>query len=1433
MRRPEQIPAPGSQLLACAGDMLEITLRIGEHRPGEAFFRTNLGQAAMRRHEIVAHTESDIPLLARDWHDIPLLPLRLGVFFARIPLLDVGWFSGKAYFLPRCSNVPEWPEGDNLVIKVGPAHAACANTVYTAFVRQFGASRKQDPRDAACRKLEEQLDARGYAVIPPSGTFRDLIRSLDTILGVMRFRILQLLPIHPAPTTFARMGRYGCPFAGLDFLAVDPSLAEFDRQATPMDQFHELVDAVHARGGRLFLDMPANHTGWASTLQNHHPEWFRRAPDGTFISPGAWGITWADLVELDYRFPELRAFMADVFLFWVRQGVDGFRCDAGYMIPVETWNYIVARVRAEFPDTVFLLEGLGGKLEVTEQLISHANLDWAYSELFQTADRGAFEQYLPGAMALSARTGPLIHYAETHDNSRLAEQGDVYARMRTALAAMVSQQGAFGIANGVEWFATEKIDVHGASSLHWGAPHHQLNELARLNMLLAQHPAFAAGAGVRLVQEGEGNVLAVVRSFARPEDAVTRASLLVLVNLNVQQRQPVQWPESAFGARQAWDLLSGAAFHPGVSHRLELEPGQVLCLSDKADDLLLLDRASHLAAREPEAIQRRRRNLLALRVRHWLTGADTLGADDADALGTALAQDPLAYSARLCAGSMPRVTVWDWPEDARRHLLVPPGFLLLIRAPHSFRARLWNGSRVVAGEESLALSDTRHIALLPVPVAAQEHVRLTLALRVFLPDRVVSTVSDVLALVPGAAAQADTRFSGTEIRAGAGCYAVLGNGRGATAQVRAQWGEIRSQYDALLAVNPDPHVPVDRRIFFTRCRAWLRHNGYSHAIDATCLDRFEADPGGRFASWQFKVPTGLGCWVVLVFRLVMTRGRNRVHLEISRQKAVDGLADDSAVTVVLRPDVEWRNFHGKTKAYAGPETHWPAAIQAEAHGFVFCPEPGETCSIRIQPGQFHTETQWTYMVGHPDDAERGLDGSSDLFSPGWFGLDLLGGEQAVLTAEREDAWSVSAEKRQASLAAALPPSAGFCPLPEAIRQAMDVYVVQRDDLLTVLAGYPWFLDWGRDTLIVLRGLVADGRTAESLRILREFGRFEKNGTLPNMIRGNDDSNRDTSDAPLWFGVAAADLMAILGSQVVLDAPCGRRTLRDVLVSIATHYREGTPNGIRMDRASGLIYSPSHFTWMDTNFPAATPREGYPVEIQALWIAFLDLLGQHVDPSWREVAALARKSLAGLFWLRDEGWLADNLSARAGVPAAQAVADDALRPNQLLAITLGAYDGERARVARVLQACETLLVPGGIRSLADRPVRHPLPVWRDGVLLNDPHHPYCGRYSGDEDTCRKPAYHNGTAWTWQFPLYAEALVRLYGDEARPAALALLGSATIPLNSGCIGQMPEVLDGDAPHFLRGCGAQAWGVSELLRVWKRVQGQTADHRNEEQKS
>jgi len=455
-------------------------------------------------------------------------------------------------------------------------------------------------------------------------------------------------------------------------------------------------------------------------------------------------------------------------------------------------------------------------------------------------------------------------------------------------------------------------------------------------------------------------------------------------------------------------------------------------------------------------------------------------------------------------------------------------------------------------------------------------------------------------------------------------------------------------------------------------------------------------------------------------------------------------------------------------------------------------------------------------------------GSGDAYSPGWFELPLPKGATVtlVVTAEKEDT---------PALTPALFPGgeAQNEGTPERdlfetrLLRAVKQFVVRRNGGKTIIAGYPWFLDWGRDSLICARGLLSAGMTNEVKGLLLTFGRFEKDGTLPNSIQGEDASNRDTSDAPLWFALACEELAPVAHPDFYAAAVNPGRTIRDVLIGIAENYVNGAPNGIRMDPDSALIWSPAHFTWMDTNYPAGTPREGYPVEIQALWIRLLRQLAtisrDEDRKKWSQLAERAAASLPQYFWLEKQGWLADVLLAKADVSARAATPDDALRGNGLFAVSLGLLTGERARRC-VEAALKYLVVPGALRSLAPLPVSVPLPIYRDGRLLNNPVEPYSPRYEGDEDTRRKPAYHNGTAWTWTLPTFCEALARAWdlAPEAVAAAKAYLGSMEPLLNEGCLGQLPEILDGDAPHAQRGCDAQAWGATEALRVWKWLNSQ-----------
>jgi starch synthase (maltosyl-transferring) len=175
---------------------------------------------------------------------------------------------------------------------------------------------------------------------------------------------------------------------------------------------------------------------------------------------------------------------------------------------------------------------------------------------------------------------------------------------------------------------------------------------------------------------------------------------------------------------------------------------------------------------------------------------------------------------------------------------------------------------------------------------------------------------------------------------------------------------------------------------------------------------------------------------------------------------------------------------------------------------------------------------------------------------------------------------------------------------------------------------------------VVRGIIAAGRRDLARTIIQQFAAFERAGTIPNMIRGADTGNRDTSDAPLWLFRVCDELGSVVGHDPLLETDCGGRSLRQVLMAIAAAIMAGTPNGIRMDAASGLIFSPSHFTWMDTNYPAGTPRQGYPIEIQALWHAAVSYLAR-VDVSggggdWQDLADQVHRSILALFWDEQRG-----------------------------------------------------------------------------------------------------------------------------------------------------------------------------------------------------
>jgi predicted glycogen debranching enzyme len=1482
-------PGPGERLLRFVGDKVLFTLR-GPNSSTQpkfrALLRTNLGRARARRQEILFARAGRAVVANSSWRDVPMQKTTDG-WRIELPLAETGFFKAKPYLLDE-KNWQHWPDGSDAGICVHPEFVRTANTIYCAFTRLFGATRNLPTTDD--EKLERQLkslEALGFATLPPSGKFRDLTRQLPHIVNRLGCRILHLLPVHPTPTTYARFGRFGSPYAALDLTAVDPALIEFDKRTTGIDQFCELTHSAHSLGARVLIDIVINHTGWGSSLQENRPEFFLKNPNGEFASPGAWGTVWEDLVELEQHDVKLWDVIADSLLIWCRRGVDGFRCDAGYKIPAPAWQYIVARVQEEFPDTIFLLEGLGGSWDATELLLTEGGMQWAYSELFQNYSGKQVASYLDYANRQDERIGSYVHYSETHDNNRLAARqassvlpeppiasaektasanlGRAWSLLRNRLCALTSPCGGFGFTCGVEWLATEKIRVHGNTGLNWGSTDNIIPELAHLNQLVADHPCFFDGAKLTRLSPLDSPVYALLRESAEGKDSV-----LVLINTDVEKSHSLAFKEADLRfevARFQHDLLGEPLpqFARATGEVIfALVPGACHCLATTQKP----------AGLNGERYRRARaQGAFAFKVLNQTVPIDVLDGLDwpwlaaqversprnflAAASGFAADNPKTSFTAILSAveskNIFPRVVVWTL-IDARRITLVPDAHWLFIEDTAPFRAVLEipgaNGS--VGTDEPVAVhvqsipAGNFHVAFFAPQAAGEAKLLL---------ERYAETSQKISAILRFLAPylQPESPTANSQLPDPA-AMVLLTNGVGGMSRLRVDLGRVQSKYDCALGANLDPHVPVDRHIFVKRIRAWVNADGFLSALDFKNLVSFSH---GSPAVWDFVANAGDGRTVEIRLRAEMIQGQNTTVFQFSRPSEKNALGKqlpaDADVRLSVRADIEDRNFHSETKRNSGADFHFTSntrdikySIAAakwgegwklkmnNCTGFEFTPAGDRQLRVFADTGEYHPQPEWCENIPHPVEQSRGQVSSGDAYSPGWFELPLAKGDQVrlVATAEFQNATDI--------LGSAFPPPNIADPsLVAQLVYAAKQFVVRRDEGKTVIAGYPWFLDWGRDSLICARGLLAARMRDDVKQLLLTFAKFEKDGTLPNTIHGNDVSNRDTSDAPLWFAVVCEELVETMMNAADTSAGGAAeklrvkrffdtavnergRTIRDVLTSIAENYRRGTPNGIHMDPDSALIWSPAHFTWMDTNYPAGTPREGYPVEIQALWIRLLRLLAGISEPSvqkqWHDLAEHAVASFEKLFWLEQKGWFADVLIGDNRVIARDAIPSDALRNNCLFAVSLGLINGDRAK--RCVEAAQKyLVVPGGLRTLAPLPVTIPLPIYRDGQLLNDPPNPYWPRYEGDEDTRRKPAYHNGTAWTWTFPTFCEALASAwdFSPEAVAAAKSYLGSAKQILNEGCLGQLPEIFDGDAPHAQRGCDAQAWGVTETLRVWK----------------
>jgi predicted glycogen debranching enzyme len=354
-----------------------------------------------------------------------------------------------------------------------------------------------------------------------------------------------------------------------------------------------------------------------------------------------------------------------------------------------------------------------------------------------------------------------------------------------------------------------------------------------------------------------------------------------------------------------------------------------------------------------------------------------------------------------------------------------------------------------------------------------------------------------------------------------------------------------------------------------------------------------------------------------------------------------------------------------------------------------------------------------------------------------------------------------------------------------------------DDARTIIAGYHWFGDWGRDTMISLEGLtLCTGRPEETRAILRTFARYFKDGLLPNLFpEGARQALYHTVDATLWYFHALDRYLTATQDRDTL------MQLYPILKDVVRHHRQGTRFNIGVDSKDGLLHAGASgyaLTWMDAKVDdwVVTPRRGKPVEIQALWYNALRLmgdwagqLGEQTGP-WREMAHQAEDSFHRRYWFGEGGYLYDVVDGEGG--------DDAsLRPNQIFSLSLRfpILRAERWRpVVDVVSA--KLLTPFGLRTLS-----------RD-------HPDYKKTYAGDL-RARDAAYHQGTVWPWLIGHYIDARLRVYPDKAE--ARRLLRGFADHLHDAGVGTISEIFDAEPPYRPRGCIAQAWSVAEVLRAYR----------------
>jgi predicted glycogen debranching enzyme len=608
------------------------------------------------------------------------------------------------------------------------------------------------------------------------------------------------------------------------------------------------------------------------------------------------------------------------------------------------------------------------------------------------------------------------------------------------------------------------------------------------------------------------------------------------------------------------------------------------------------------------------------------------------------------------------------------------------------------------------------------------------------------------------------------------------------------------RYHALLLTATTP--PGGRVVLLNGFDAWVQTPrgmfalssqrytpGVVHPDGARCITAFESEPWPR---WRFRLADGTG----VEQEIFAAAGASTVVVSWR-------MLDPEPVTkLLLRPFLSGRDYH--SLHHQNPAFRFDADVAGER--VVWQPYGSSLPSvIAVSNGVYAHEPVWYRNFLYEEEQARGLDCVEDLASPGIFHWDLSRGDAVwILTAggHQHPVLELKIDARQAAQrlrASERERRAGF---PSRLHRSADAYLVRRNSGKTIVAGYPWFTDWGRDTFIALRGLcLATRRLQEAREILIEWSGTLSEGMLPNRFPDQGSAPEfNAVDASLWYVIAVRDFLGTVGASGTPLSARHRETLRSAVDAILTGYANGTRYGIHMDD-DGLLAAGEpglQLTWMDAKVGdwVVTPRVGKPVEVQALWLNALHFGGRFAK-RWQEAFVRGRAAFRERFWNSEGGYLYDVVD----VDHCRGTTDGRFRPNQIFAaggLPISLLPEAQARA--VVDAVEVRLwIPLGLRSLA-------------------PGEPgYVGHYEGGVRD-RDSSYHQGTAWPWLLGPFVEAWVRSRGSSAgakREARARFLTPLLSHVDHAGLGHIGEIADGDPPHTPRGCPFQAWSVGELLRL------------------